>query len=264
VAASVLITGSSGLIGRYVLEQWDLPEARLVLVDRGVDDLLSAGVPSALIQAHAPTVVVHLAWSASGTAGYRSSPDNDRWVAASIELAQACRASGAWFIGTGTSLDEGGESFDAYTSSKISIRLALQSAIDSGEITWLRPYYVFDAEIGRPALVAEAIAARGRGEPIELRSPGSEHDFILAVDVARAIVSVVRHGIRGVVQIGSGELRTVEELVSALGVESTAAPDRGPSVPQLHDRADPSALFEIGWVPEATSAFFLRSRESGN
>ena len=64
-------------------------------------------------------------------------------------------------------------------------------------------------------MVDLATSARERGETLHLRSPHQAHDFVHASDVGRAIVAAVAHDLMGEVQIGSGRLHTVAELVTA-------------------------------------------------
>lgn len=257
MAAVALITGASGLIGRHVLAQWDVDGLAAQAVDHALDDLLRPGAPAALVERERPAVVVHLAWAASGTPGYRHAGDNERWVASSLELARACRESGTALVATGTSVDTAAAPADAYSLSKARLWRELEPDVAAGALTWVRPFYVFDPERGRPALIAHALAARAAGTPVVLRTPGSEHDFIHAADVGRAIVTAVAHELRGVVEIGSGRLRSVSDLVTALGIpwESGAEPDEA-AVDHVDEVADSGRLRGLGWAPERTDALF--------
>ncbi len=224
MAAVALITGASGLIGRHVLEQWDVDGLRAQAVDRAEQDLLLPGVAAALVGRVRPGLVIHLAWSASGTPGYRDAADNERWVEATLALARACGDAGAALIATGTSLDRTVAPADAYAASKVRLWRELAPAVAAGELAWVRPYYVIDPARRRPALVDHALAAREAGRPVVLRTPESEHDFIHAADVASAIIVAVRAGLRGELAVGSGRLRRVRELVDALGIAWEASP----------------------------------------
>lgn len=257
MAPVVLITGASGLLGRHVLHHWKPDELKPVLVDRREDDLLVPGTPASLVRRVRPRAVLHLAWTASGTLHYRSSPDNIRWFEASLELARACEAIGAHFFGTGTAL-ETAEADDEYSASKVLLRSALDQRIATGEVSWLRPYYVVDPNCRRPALLAYVMDARDRGESVILRTPESVHDFVHAADVGRAIALAVRHQLVGDLAIGSGKLRRVSELVEALGVPWRRGDGRPVSTPHLHDVADTAPLRAQGWSPTSTEEMFTR------
>ena len=251
--AGVLITGATGLIGRHTMAAW--PESLdPVVVRHTLDDLLGPGVFAGLVRDLAPDVVLHLAWTASSTPGYRSSPANAAWHAASLDAARACLELGSRFVGTGTVVDDQPHG-DAYAAAKSRLRADLAAAIDAGEVTWLRPHYVFDPDGPSPAVLREAVAARTAGRPVALSTPTAAHDFVHAADVGRAVVAAVLDGLTGVVDVGSGRLRTVQALVEAAGATwESAAP--AASGPQGSGRADVAALLRTGWLPSDTEDFF--------
>jgi nucleoside-diphosphate-sugar epimerase len=242
------------------MRQWDVDDLRAEAVDREREDLLEPGVPTALVERVQPAVVVHLAWRASGSTDYRESADNERWLRATLELAHACVSVGALLLATGTPLDRAVDSPDAYSAAKARLWHELRPAVDEGRVGWLRPYYVFDEERRRPALLAHALAARDQGTPVVLRTPESEHDFIHAADVGSAVVLAARQRLTGELPIGSGRLRRVCDLVGALGIAWTAEQrsDDG-ARPQLHDVADSHRLRELGWTPSRTDELFAGS-----
>lgn len=255
----VLLTGATGLIGDQVVRQWPRGGLELVAAGRADGDLLAAGGPERLVERVRPTAVVHLAWSASGLPGYRSSGDNARWYDASLALVQAAETAGAqcWLTGSvvdgvvPTSFDVA----DEYTAHKTALRRDLEGAIGSGTLGWLRPTYVFDDVRERPALVAQAMSAAASGVPVELRTPDERHDYVHVVDVARAVVLAVTSGLLGLRPIGAGRTRAVSELVEALGAQWTAAPSQ---VAERHsdEAADIGWLLEQGWRPLHTEALF--------
>ena len=271
MAAVVLITGATGLIGRYVVAHWALPDLEPVPLS-SASDLLSPGAAAAVVRDVRPAAVLHLAWTASGTPGYRDDARNAAWVTATHELADACAEAGAWFVGTGTVVDSApvdGDT-DAYTAAKVRVRRELAPLIDSGGCSWLRPAYVVDPDVGRPAVVAAALAARASGEPVHLRTPGSVHDFVHARDVASAAAVVLGDRLVGEVPIGSGVARPVTDLVAALGCAWVADPTQVAAVaaaptgvrtapaPPIHgaEAADIARLREHGWTPFFTEEMF--------
>jgi nucleoside-diphosphate-sugar epimerase len=257
VATVALITGADGLIGQHVLRHWNIDGVLPEAVHHQSHDLLEPGVATQLVSRVAPSIVVHLAWAASGDPEYRTSSDNGRWVRASLELAGACRAAGAWFVATGTPLDLGGAATDAYSSAKLELWHRLEPAVKASEITWLRPYYVVDPNRRRPALVEQALRARDSNTSLVLRTPDSQHDFVHASDVGRAVVTALQWGLRGEVPIGSGSLRRVRDLVAALGVSWSPAPDHSDAAPpQHHAAANIRRLLKLGWLPVSTQKLF--------
>lgn len=256
--ARVVVTGASGLLGRHTLAAWPT-SLEAVVPGRAEFDLLAPGAFARLIREFRPDAVLHLAWSASSTPGYRSSPANALWLTASRDAARVCLDEGVRFFGTGSVVDERpddeGLGDDAYSASKRSLRAELAGAIAAGELTWLRPHYVFDPDAASPAVLREARTARAEGRPVELSTPDAAHDFIHASDVGRGVVASVVEGLAGVVDIGSGRVRTVGALVSAFGASWTAGLESS-SAPVDSAVADTGTLRATGWSPYATEQFF--------
>lgn len=251
--ATVLITGATGLIGRHTLSAWP-DDLERVTISHDEHDLLAAGEFERLIRSEQPEVVLHLAWSASSTPGYRSHPDNASWQQVSAAAARSCARAGIGFVGLGTVVDDqaGG---DAYTESKRGLRADVAELIEDGHITWLRPFYVFDPQTPSPAVLREAMAARDGGRPAVLGSPAARHDFIHAADVGAAVVTAVRNGLRGAIDIGSGNLHRVSDLVEAVGASWIEDPASAP-VTHADSVADAGLVRAAGWTPVHTERFF--------
>jgi nucleoside-diphosphate-sugar epimerase len=255
MAPRVLITGGLGLIGSHVFAHQGFGQAPVRLEDVAPRaDLLAPGAAARVLDHVRPDVVLHLAWAASSTPGYRQHPDNPRWVEATAELAEACLAREVWFLGTGTVAELDDAATDAYSHAKSAIRRRLSSAIDERAITWLRPHYVFDPTLGRPEVMAEILRAVAAGRPPDLRSAGASHDFVHVDDVAEAIAVVLTDGLRGLVPIGSGVRRTVASLARAAGAIGVARPAPGAS--HGSPAADISRLAALGWTPQHTEEYF--------
>jgi nucleoside-diphosphate-sugar epimerase len=251
-----LITGATGLVGRWIRRIWELDDSDDILVpcSRSDSDLLAADNFARLIDDVRPATVVHLAWSAGSVPGYRQSVDNDRWAAVTLEASRRCEGIGARLVALGTVLDDR-RATDAYTRSKQNLRRALDPGIASGTVTWLRPFYVFDPEAGRPSVLRIAAAAQREGRIVELRDPSARHDFVHAADVARAIITSVRERLQGTIDIGSGRTHTVAQLMTSAGFSWTQMNVPG-AVAHDERAADTSILLATGWEPIATDRFF--------
>jgi nucleoside-diphosphate-sugar epimerase len=256
MAATALITGATGLIGAAVLDGWDLPDLEPVVGDHDRDNLLVPGTPTALVRRLRPSVVIHLAWVASGTAGYRTSPDNARWLSSTLELAEACREQDALLFATGTGLDRYPGARDPYSSAKSGLWEALAPAVADGHLGWLRPFYVVDPVRRRPALIEQALAALAADEPLTVLTPDSAHDFVHVADVGSAVRLAARERLSGEVELGSGRLRPVRALVEALGVEWKPGPTPSTPPPHVHSAADVTRLRDLGWSPIRTEELF--------
>jgi nucleoside-diphosphate-sugar epimerase len=98
------------------------------------------------------------------------------------------------------------------------------------------------------------------GEPVELKSPGARHDFVHAADVGAAITQVVQYDLRGVVDIGTGTLTSVGDLVTRLGARWQAAQGHPDAEHPNHAEpvADTSRLRATGWQPHRTEEFLTQ------
>lgn len=256
MASRVLVTGAGGLIGRHVLQAFRGSVYSVMSLSDVVPgtDLLDPGVPTALVEALRPDAVLHLAWVASGTMGYRNHADNELWVRSTLELTKACLNRGVWMIGTGSVIELEAEPADAYARAKIAAWKAVQGRVNQGQLTWLRPYFVFDPHSGSPAVLAEVQRAVAAREVPVLTTPTATHDFIHARDVGTAIRTVIEGNLRGLIPIAYGHEHSVAQLVAGVGVpgmgERCGRAETGRPVPGL------SRLIEKGWYPRWTEEFF--------
>lgn len=252
MAGHVLITGAGGLIGRALLDA--LPAGLDIATVRSTDvDLLEPGVFTDLIYDTRPTTVVHLAWVASSSPGYRTSPDNPHWRTATREAVFAAIDAGVRFIATGSALDVS-TGADPYTEAKTGLRTDLAEAIANGQVSWVRPHYVFDPEAPSPAVLRAARDAQQRGDPVLLSEPYVTHDFVHVRDVARAVVAVVENHLTGVVDIGLGAPTAVHTLVERFGA-SWAVADNLTATAGTDSVADIRRLAHVGWHPIETERF---------
>ena len=216
-------------------------------------DLLEPGAFADLIRATRPEAVIHLAWVASSTPGYRGSSDNSRWRAVTREAVAAAMDARIRFIATGSAIDAL-PGADAYTDAKAGLRSDLTDAIETGSVTWLRPHYVFDPAAPSPAVLRAAFDAQKRGEAVLLHEPYARHDFVHVRDVARAVVAVLESRLTGVVDVGLGVLTAVHTLVEKFGA-SWAVADSTTTTAGTDAAADVRPLAQIGWHPTETERF---------
>ena len=201
--------------------------------------------------------MLHLAWSASGTAGlpHPATRTRNGWPPAWSWSRPAGQHDATLWL-PGTVVDDTVGAADAYTRSKAELRSRTADAVERRHDRLAAAGYVFDDERGRPALVEQARAAAAAGEVLHLRSPEAAHDFVHAEDVGRAVVAGRdARAARDIFPMGSGRLRRVADLVDRLGASWDAVPQPGPEAHAV--RADDiSWLTERGWTPTRTKEFF--------
>lgn len=207
----IAISGASGLLGKSFIAMLN-PDIEVVhklsFSTIKIDDIVNQIKISAESGAE---YFLHLGWPASTTGdNYRISPKNFEALEKTLVAKRACNQFGISFIGLGTALDRFPFSDNTYSLTKYVTREVFLNDIKSGNITWLRPFFVFDNSYWPRFIHAE------KEGPIEINDD-APRDYIYLNDVIRGIESVIRLDIKGEVDLGSQILRSPSELCSALG-----------------------------------------------
>jgi nucleoside-diphosphate-sugar epimerase len=278
----VLLTGGTGFIGRHAIApllergyevhavQWppEIDTSDAVRWHRA--DLLDPNVPEELISRIEPTHLLHFAWYATPGA-YWTSPENLRWVEASLRLVRAFTNAGgqrAVFAGTCAEYDwahgfcsEGVTPLrpaTLYGVSKHALgELVASFAAQSGLSTaWGRVFFVFGPHEHSDRLVPSVVRAFLRGEPAPTTEGRQIRDFLHVADVAAAFSSLLDSSVTGAVNVGSGEPHSVLDVVTAAAA-ATGRPEllRPGAIPT--PPTEPPLLLadvrrlrdEVGWTP---------------
>ncbi|MDH4581050.1 NAD(P)-dependent oxidoreductase [Pseudomonas sp. BN415] len=242
----VLLTGSTGFVGRQVLGALrEEPVAIRLAVreNRARNGLLDSPdlevVESADIFSESPDwwasvcsdvdTVIHVAWYAE-PGKYLESPKNLDCLSGTLTLAKACAQAGVrHFVGVGTCFEydlEGGLlSVDTplkpetlYGSAKAATYLSLARYF-SGlgmEFSWCRLFYLYGEGEDERRLTAYIRARLSRGEPADLSSGRQVRDFLDVKDAGVAIARVALGSGRGAVNICSGQGVSVRELAERI------------------------------------------------
>jgi nucleoside-diphosphate-sugar epimerase len=281
----VLVTGATGFIGRHALAP---------LLERGLEvhavtsrdapppqapadvswhraDLLEPGTHDALLEAAAPTHLLHLAWYAEH-GRFWTSTENLRWSAATISLVQAfAERGGRRAVLAGSCAEyrwgEPGPCVESvtplepatlYGTAKNATRAVLQAAAgELGiELAWGRVFFLYGPGEAPGRLVASVIRALLAGERAPTSDGRQVRDFLHVADVAGAFAALLDSPVTGPVNIGSGDARPLLDVITAIGA-ATGRPDLL-DVGALAPRAgDPEELVadiarlrdEVGFVP---------------
>lgn len=245
----VLLTGSTGFVGRQVLGALREEPVAIRLAVRensarnghfdypDLEVFESADIFSESLEWWTSVcsdvdTVIHVAWYAE-PGQYLESPRNLDCLNGTLTLAKACAQAGVrHFVGVGTCFEydlEGGlVSVDTplkpgtlYGSAKAATYLSLAGYFAGlgMEFSWCRLFYLYGEGEDERRLTAYIRARLSRGEPAELSSGRQVRDFLDVKDAGAAIARVALGPGRGAVNVCSGQGVSVRELAERIADE---------------------------------------------
>lgn len=239
----LLLTGATGFIGRNIIPLateigYDIyavyppfQSALAVKEERQVFwcqcDLLNTDELRALVTEVKPTHLLHFAWDTT-PGGYWTSPENLRWVQASLELIRSFVDQGgerAVFAGSCAEYDwEYGYCSEAVTPRNprtlygicknslqdIFSEFCKQKCISSA---WGRIFFLYGPYEVRSRLVPSVVVPLLQDKVASCTHGNQIRDFLYVEDVASAFVSLLESSVEGPVNIASGQPLAVKTIV---------------------------------------------------
>jgi nucleoside-diphosphate-sugar epimerase len=242
----VLVTGPTGFIGHHCLDRLLSEDCEIHAVSRHrgasdgdrvhwhAADLREPAEARALIATVRPSHLLHLAWEATPRI-YSGSPENLRWLQASLAMVAAFgEAGGRCFVGAGSSAEyESGheqctedltpiQPSTIYGKCKAACWLGAEAAAQ---------YYGFSAAWGRiflpygpgdppGRLIPSVLAALDQQRPVETTHGRQLRDFIYAPDAADLLIRLLFSSDTGAFNIGTGCPTTIRSVIEYLADRS--------------------------------------------
>ena len=233
----VLVTGAGGFIGRASLPAL-AARGYEIHPARGVD-LRDPGAAVALLEAVAPTHLLHFAWVT--TPGlYWTSPENRSWLEAGRALLRAFAAGGGvravcagscaeydW-SGDGVCRESGSPLADAgaaaptpYAACKIALQRDLQAHCAAGSFSgaWGRIFFQYGPHEHPQRLVPTVIQSLLAGREAACSAGGQVRSFLHVDDVGDAFAALLDSELQGPVNIGSAERVSVADLAGRIAAQ---------------------------------------------
>lgn len=283
----VLITGGAGFIGRHCLPELLARGYEVHATSRNPPthcagdinwhqiDLLDDDRIEGLTARVRPSHLLHLAWDTTPRQ-YWTSPDNLRWVQASLDLVQSFVRNGGRrivFAGTCAEYDwtHGYCREDVtpltpstlYGSCKHALHLMADAYLAQHDVTsaWGRLFFLYGPYEQPERFVPSVIRALLRGESARCTHGRQLRDFLHIAEAASALATVLDSGLTGPINVASGEAVALKDIAgiiadqlgkrNLLKLGSILAPPNDP--PEL--LANVSRLAdELSWSPRRTLA----------
>lgn len=277
----VLITGATGYIGSHCLQSLRRANEEIHAVtsrskpdDPTIHwhqaDLLAPQQVRQLLSDVRPTHLLHLAWYVEH-GKYWTSPENFRWVQASLELLRTFTDCGGqrvvmagtcaeydWQYGFCSELVTPTQPASTYGRCKHALQSLLMAYAESASLSaaWGRIFFSFGPREPATRLVSSVIRALLRNQPAPCSHGNQLRDFLYVQDLADAFVALLMSTVTGPVNLGSGIPIALREVVSEIG-QQIGSPDLiqfgaypAPDDPPLLVADVRRLRTSVGWSPQ--------------
>ena len=238
----VLLTGATGFIGRHSISTLLSRGFEIHAISRETSneqqegvfwyktDLLDTEIVSKLVSEIRPTHLLHFAWYAV-PGEYWTSPENIRWVQASLELLRSFIRHGGkrvvmagscaeydWNYGYCSEYVTPLKPATLYGTCKRSVQdilnvYAKQAGISSA---WGRIFFLYGPYEHPYRLVSHVISSLLKNKQAVCSAGTQIRDFMYVEDVASAFVSLLDSSVEGPVNICSGQSVSIRQVVTSI------------------------------------------------
>jgi len=241
----VLVTGGTGFIGRHAVAK---------LPGRGFDvhmtvppgesfraedfpgasihrcDLFEPEARKAVLKSVRPSHLLHLAWYAEPEQ-YRTSPENLRWVGASLDLLREFAADKGqravlagtcaeydWSLGQCLEWETPTDPLTLYGTCKNALHQIAERFTEQVGLSfaWGRVFFLYGPHEHPSRFIPSIIRSLLEGKPARCNYGQCVRDFLHVADVAGAFVQLLESDVRGPVNIASGQGVSLGQVASIL------------------------------------------------
>ncbi|MDQ3324037.1 MAG: NAD-dependent epimerase/dehydratase family protein, partial [Acidobacteriota bacterium] len=249
---SVLLTGATGFVGgcaiapllekgytvHAVTSKSELPKSDENLIWHKAN-LLDSDEAENLLKIVRPTHLLHFAWYVEH-GKFWNATENVDWLKASLHLVQKfveCGGKRVVVAGTLSEYEESEEDFlseeikldpqSLYAATKTALYQTLEkyTEVVGVSFAWGRVFFMFGKHEPPNRLVPAVICSLLNNETAKTSHGNQIRDFMSTEETAQAYVALLDSDVRGAVNIGSGEARTIKELVLEIAASTGSSPE---------------------------------------
>jgi nucleoside-diphosphate-sugar epimerase len=270
----LLVTGGTGFVGRPCVNRSAARGAEVHILARAgqgerfhAADLFHAQRVGDVIADIRPTHLLHLAWVTT-PGEYWNSPENERWVGASLALLSTFAENGgrrAVLAGSCAEYDWSGPGLchefetplqPATLYGRCKSELFERAGRTRVSLAWARLFHLYGPGEHPTRLVASVARSLLAGDPAECTRGNQSRDFLHVADAADALVSLLFTDVTGPVNVASGSAVPVRDVTRLIG-EVVGRPDLLRLGARPTPSGEPRVLFadvsrlsgEVGWRP---------------
>ena len=203
-AMKLLVTGSTGFVGRHFLQSRLLNSSEsedfsVVTLPSNSLDLLMENAAQIILEKVQPTHVLHLAWASTASASYDEGESHERWYESTLAMISHLSDFGvvSWGIGTGLESDISASTKSAYGLAKLKLKKNVLE-LDNPLSRWISMPYIFSIYHERPRVIRSCMQSE------LLVSPEAVHDYLEIRDVAFQLAHTIKNRNERVFSISSG------------------------------------------------------------
>lgn len=272
----VLVTGAGGFVGSHVVTALIQEGHSVAAVRRPGSTSLALQTWGGNVAVHQaelcdqqalrsvfdewdPEVVIHLAWYTEPGQYLHDRARNLECLEAGISLLRAVsRTRVRRLVIAGTCL-ENGNCTTAYAASKKMLHdVALNSVLTTIPVVCAHISSPYGPGEHPNRVLPSVIRSLLQNQSISLGSGQIQRDYIYVADVASAICLLATNNFQGAIDICTGDVRTLREVLNLVGTKLGKADllgwDQLPSAPDsdFDTNGDTQALRKLGWQPTVT------------
>ena len=262
MARNVLVVGASGLLGQQITKkrtriQYIISKSRVEKANSAIEN--ANNIVSETLSNEC-SAILFLAWPSNSISNYDKLNDYEIWINTCFMLAKLALEKNVHFFMVGSCLDKNPTLGNFYAAAKSELKNLLSLEIAERQITWFRPFYIFNIDPARPRILQELLADKN-GELV-IQSPNTFNDYVHLEDVSTGMSKAIENDLRGQIDIGSGFLTSNRAFVDAMSRQlKFNVPIYAEDIESRGDFAEIEQLLCIGWSPSRTLEFFCSERE---